>query len=254
MNRLFHHVFFVVPALLLGLWTGSAMAEGTLKVGVLDDSPPMVFRNAEAEIVGYDVDVLQEIGRRIGKSMQFMVIPWDEKTEYLNSGKIDVIAGALMVTEERKGLYALTAPVVKKFTEAAIVADSAPMKTTNDLSGKTVCTMAGSSSNATVAGFRGPGGPVAKQSQAPTLEACLVQVAAGEVESAVMDGVTCAYYVKHNPGQFRILSGELSDGQTAFGLRKHETQLTAEFNRALAGMETDGTMKTLGERWFGGHE
>ena len=39
MNRLFHHVFFVVPALLLGLWTGSAMAEGTLKVGVLDDSP-----------------------------------------------------------------------------------------------------------------------------------------------------------------------------------------------------------------------
>ena len=111
MNRLFYYVFFVVPALLLDLWTGSAMAEGTLKVGVLDDSLPMVFRSAEAEIVGYDVDVLQEIGRRIGKSMQFMVIPWDEKTEYLNSGKIDVIAGALMVTEERKGLYALTAPM-----------------------------------------------------------------------------------------------------------------------------------------------
>lgn len=255
MKKISYGACFIFPALLLGvLWAANAMAEGVLKVGVLDDSPPMVFRNAEAEIVGYDVDVLQEIGRRIDKTMQFRVISWDQKTEDLNSGKIDVIAAAFMITEERKGLYAFTAPAVKKFTEAAIVADGATMKSTKDLSGKTVCTMVGSSANATVAKFRGPGGPVAEQRHAPTLEACLMQVIAGEVESAVMDGVTCAYYAKHNPGQLRLLPGDLSIGQTAFGLRKDETTLLAEFNKALAAMEADGTMKSIRERWLGSYE
>ena len=101
MKGFFWRKLSVVPALLTILWAGSGNAEESLMVGVLADNPPMVFRDADTKIVGYDVDVLQEIGRRIGKTMQFKVINWDQKTEELNGKQIDVIASGLNSTSAR---------------------------------------------------------------------------------------------------------------------------------------------------------
>ena len=71
----------------------SAGAEGSLTVGGTGDIPPLHFRDAHADLVGFDIDVLREIGKRIGREMKFVVIDdWSQATELLNSGKIDVIA------------------------------------------------------------------------------------------------------------------------------------------------------------------
>ena len=147
MKGFFWKKLSVVPALLTILWAGSANAEETLMVGVLADNPPMVFRDADTKIVGYDVDVLQEVGRRIGKTMQFKVINWDQKTEELNGKQIDVIASGLSITEERKKIYAFTDPVVQKYTQMLIVNTASPIKARDDLGGKTVCVMEGASAS-----------------------------------------------------------------------------------------------------------
>ena len=251
MKRFLEKKIFVVPALLAVLWAGSASAEGTLKVGVLADNPPVVFRDIETAIVGYDVDVLQEIGKRIQKTMQFKVIDWDQKTEDLNSKRIDVIASGLSITEERQKLYAFTSPVIQNYTQAIIVTEASPIKVQDDLGGKTACAMAGASAAKLVQNFRNSTGQTARLKTAPTMEGCLIQLAAGEVESAVMDGVTCNYYIRHNRGQFRIVPGSLSERQTAFALRLTDKALRDEFNRTLADMERDGTMKTIRARWLG---
>lgn len=251
MKGVFWRKLSVVPALLTILWAGSGNAGESLMVGVLADNPPMVFRDADTKIVGYDVDVLQEVGRRIGKTMQFKVINWDQKTEELNGKQIDVIASGLSITEERKKIYAFTDPVVQKYTQMLIVNTASPIKERDDLGGKTVCVMEGASAGELVQDFRSASGQTAKVQTAPTMEGCLIQLTAGETDSAVMDGVTCEYYIKHNPGQFRIVPGALSKRQTAFALRLEDRALLGTFNDALKAMEADGTMKRLRERWLG---
>ena len=59
--------------LLFGPGAQTVTAADVLVVGVSDDIPPMVFRDRGAELIGYDVDLLNEIGRRINKRRCWVV-------------------------------------------------------------------------------------------------------------------------------------------------------------------------------------
>ena len=56
--------------------------------------------------------------------------------------------------------------------------------------------------------------------------------------------------MKFNPGIFRVLSGKLTTDQTTFALRKNDAALRDQFDKAIAEMESDGTMAELRDRWF----
>ena len=239
----------IIAVLLAFFLANNAGAEGTLKVGGTGDIPPVYFRDVNAELVGFDIEVLREIGQRIGKSMAFTVIDWNQKTELLNSGKIDVIASAMSVTDERQAIYAITKPVINNYQAVTVPADS-PIREQGDLSAKTVCTIKGSFVIAEVEKFRGKSGPIAAIKTGGN-EFCLISMMEGEVDATVGDWVAASYYVKHNPGVFRMLPGNFGEDKAAFGLRKNETALRDQFDKALADMENDGTMKTIRERWFG---
>ena len=97
-NSLLHKS--VVFALLIAVCgVGSVNAAQVMKVGGARDVPPVYFKDAQFVLIGFDIDVLREIGKRIGKNMEFQGIDWSEKSVLLNSGKIDIIASALNITE-----------------------------------------------------------------------------------------------------------------------------------------------------------
>ena len=239
--------FFPLFAVLLAT---SANADATLKVGVRADAPPCVFKDYENKLIGYDIDVLQEIGTRLAKKIDIYTISWDQKTEALDSRKIDVIAGALTVTDKRKKNYAYTIPIASD-CHIAVVAISSPIQHIADLGGKKICLMQGATAIEVMQNFQTAKGEKVTLQPAPSIEDCLLRLETGEIEIAVIDGSIADYYINHNPKQFRTLPEKLSERQTAFGLRKNETALRDQFDKALTDMENDGTMKTIRERWFG---
>ena len=104
--------------------------------------PPVYFKDTQSVLIGFDVDVLREIGKRIGKNMEFQGIDWSEKSVLLNSGKIDIIASALNITDERKTSYSLTRPIIDNGYVAIVRADSS-IRELDELSAKTVCILNG---------------------------------------------------------------------------------------------------------------
>ena len=118
--------------LLLGAESGAATTADTLIAGVSDDIPPMVFRERGGELVGYDVDLLHEIGRRIHKEIRFKVISWNDKEQELANKQIDLIASQLSINEERKDILHYTQPVMQNF-QAIIVPAASPIQSKNDL-------------------------------------------------------------------------------------------------------------------------
>ena len=62
------------------------------------------------------------------------------------------------------------------------------------------------------------------------------------------------YYIKFNPGSFRVLPGKLITDKTAFALRKSDAALRDQFDKVIAEMESDGTMAELRNRWFDQNE
>lgn len=236
-----------VALLLFAPGAQTATAADVLVVGVSDDIPPMVFRDRGAELIGYDVDLLNEIGKRINKKIEFKVISWDQKEQELANQSIDVIASQLSVTEERKKILRYTQPVMQNF-QAIIVPAASPIQNKKDLEGKSVCTLAGAFVIDKI--HKLPGQKIQVKT-ADGNEQCLVKLLAGEVDASVLDGVPGIYYANNNPGAFRILPENFGKDEYAYGMRISDATLAEDFNRALAAIKADGTMQAIRERWLG---
>ncbi|MFQ5642422.1 MAG: cation:dicarboxylate symporter family transporter [Thiogranum sp.] len=83
---------------------------GTLRVGFPDDALPFAFRNKQGDIVGFDIDMLRELARNIDVSLELVKLKKSQARTALNEGRIDVYAGALIVTTERAREWALSQP------------------------------------------------------------------------------------------------------------------------------------------------
>lgn len=82
---------------------------GTLRVG-LDPSYPPFETLADGELVGIDVDVMRAIGAELGLDVQFDVIGYDGLYDALLTGRVDVLASALLVDETRTKEFAYSEP------------------------------------------------------------------------------------------------------------------------------------------------
>lgn len=134
----------LVLALLTG--TASALAEGTLRVGMECNYAPFNWTQAEpSEFTvpieggagyadGYDVQIAKAIADGLGKDLVIVKTEWDGLPPAVTSGAIDAIIAGMSPTEERKATLDFTDPyytselviVVKKdskFAAATSLAD-----------------------------------------------------------------------------------------------------------------------------------
>jgi ABC-type amino acid transport substrate-binding protein len=83
-----------------------------LKVGVDDVYPPMEFRDEKNILVGFDVDLSREIGKKFGLEVEFVSTAWDGIFTSLNTAKFDCIISAVSINAERQKNFALTKPYI----------------------------------------------------------------------------------------------------------------------------------------------
>lgn len=81
-----------------------------LVMGLDDSFPPMGFRNENNEIVGFDIDLAKEVGKRIGYEVVLQPIDWASKELELDTGNIDCIWNAFTITAERQENMLMTVP------------------------------------------------------------------------------------------------------------------------------------------------
>lgn len=74
-----------------------------LIMGLDDTFAPMGFRDEKGELVGFDVDLANEVAERIGMTIKFQPIDWSMKENELNAGNIDLIWNGYTITpKDRK--------------------------------------------------------------------------------------------------------------------------------------------------------
>lgn len=100
-------------------------------VGLDDNFPPMGFRDASNQLVGFDIDMAREAARRIGIEVEFKPIDWNAKEAELNGKRVDVLWNGLTITEERKKNIAFTSPYMANH-QIIVVASASPVKTKAD--------------------------------------------------------------------------------------------------------------------------
>jgi len=115
-----------------------------LVMGLDDTFAPMGFRDEKGNLVGFDVDLANEVAERIGVTMKFQPIDWSMKETELNGGNIDLIWNGYTITAERQEKVAFTKPYLENSQIIVTMADS-DIVTKADLAGKNVTVQAESS-------------------------------------------------------------------------------------------------------------
>ena len=133
--------FLAAAAALLATVTivscGSGSDANTLRVGTEGTYSPFSFQGPDGKLTGYDVEVAQAVGAKLGKQVEFVQTPWDAIFAGLEAKRFDLVANQVTVNDERKAKYDLSEPYT--VSEGVIVtrADDTTIASLADLRGKT---------------------------------------------------------------------------------------------------------------------
>lgn len=101
--------------LLVGLLAGQARAEDWKKITIATEGAyaPWNFVEASGKLNGYDVDVTNDLCRRMGSECEIIAQDWDGMIPALNAKKYDAIVAAMVITPKRQELVDFTIPYAK---------------------------------------------------------------------------------------------------------------------------------------------
>ena len=221
---------------------------GTLIVGFDQDFPPMGFVGDDGEYTGFDLELAQEVAKRLGLEYKAQPIAWDSKDMELESGNIDCIWNGFTMTG-REDDYTWTEPYMAN-QQVFVVANDSDINSQADLAGKIVEVQADSSAEAAL-------------KEAPELTAtfkellttadyntAFMDLEQGAVDAIAMDVIVAGYQIQQRNADFKILDDSLSEEEYGVGFKKGISELRDKVQSTLEEMAEDGTLQEVSEKWF----
>jgi L-cystine transport system substrate-binding protein len=226
----------------------TARSKGVLRVANTQANPPYSLVDKSTQVVGFDVDVANEIAKRLGiKKVEFVAGTFQTFIPGLQADKWDAVIAGLTVTDERKQQVDFSCPYQVNGVSIFVSGRTAGIATEADLAGKRVAVSAGSKQEEQARKISG-----AKVLTYDNSTLALKDVATGRADAYIGSKFTGAYLAEKNGLAVKPVEGYLSSEVNAMAFPKGQTELTSAANQALADMISDGTLSRMSREWLGG--
>lgn len=221
---------------------------GKFVLGLDASFEPMGYTDENDEIVGFDIDLAEEVCKRMGVELVKQPINWDTKEEDLNGGRIDCIWNGMSINASRQETMNLSEPYMKNAMVFCVPADSTAASMA-DLADAKIGVQNGSSAQDIL-----DGSDIAStitEQLLPTNVEALMQMDSGLVDAVFLDSVVAEYKITSDNKDWKILPDGLEEEEYAIGFRKNDQQLRDEVQKILGEMKADGTVEKISTEWFG---
>ncbi len=226
----------------------SIQTNGKLVVALEGAWQPWSYHDESDTLVGYDVEVSRAIAEKLGVEPEYVESDWDSLFAGLDAGRFDIVCNGVEVTDERAKTYDFTTPYGYIHTALAVRKDNEDIKSFEDLKGKTTANSLAStymelaeSYGATVQGI-------------DTLEETIQLLTAGRIDATLNADVSFYDYLNVHPdADFKLVAQTEDASHVAIPVRKGDdsASLLEAINTAIEELRADGTLKALGEKYFG---
>ncbi len=219
-----------------------------LVIGLDENYPPMGYTDSSGEIVGFDIDVAQEVCNRLGIELVKQPIDWDKKVEELNSGRIDCIWNGMSVSQEREEAMCITKPYLRNELVLVVTAGSDIMGV-KDIRGRTIGVQSGSTTQDVLETSE-----LYSDNTVVTFDdniELMQSLRDGTLDVTFIDSVNAYYYISMSDDRFFVLPDSLGNEVFAVGFRKGDEALRDKVQDTVSDMKADGTLKEISTRWFG---
>ena len=221
-------------------------------IGIDDNFAPMGFHDENGELVGFDIDLAEEVARRIDVEVEFKPIDWANKENEIISGNIDMIWNGLDIVDKYKEYMIFSKPYMTN-RQILMVRKDNPQNIYSefDLEGKIVGTQAGSSSEIYLNADKDLKKRFKEFKTYPNFKEGFAALAKGEFDALIIDEIAARYEKNLHPEKFDIV--ETTVGfvtEFGIGFRKNNRELRDKVQKAFDDMIKDGTAKEISEKWF----
>ena len=229
--------------------TGGGGGGGGEKLTVGSDVPYPPFEEfgqTKTEFKGFDVELVEAIGAKIGRTPEFQDTSFDTIFRDLAQGKFEMVASATTITAEREESVDFTNPYYLPSAQSIVVTkEGTPFKNAKALTGKVVGVQQGTTGEEYVEEEietkelrTYPQGP----DTFPALKA-------GTIDAVVIDRPVAEKAVEQDP-ELEISGGIETEEEYGFVVQQGNDELREELNKGLEEVLDAGEYKTIYEKWF----
>lgn len=220
--------------------------DGKILIGTEGTYPPFTFHDTNGKLTGFDVELAEEVAKRIGVKAEFKETQWDAMFAGLDAKRFDMIANEVGIRPDRQEKYDFSDPYI---TSAAVLVtnkSNTKVKSFEDIKGL-------NSAQSLTSNY----GDMAKKYGANLVgvdgfQQAVELLAQNRVDVTINDKIAYLDYTKQKPdAPIKIVATGEDASSSGFMFRKKSDTLVDSVNKALKDMVDDGTYKKISEKWFG---
>ncbi len=223
--------------------TAKIKEKGKLVVG-MTEFEPMDYKDDAGNWIGFDADMATKFAEKLGVSVEFSEIDWDNKALELDSGSIDCVWNGMTLTDEVKSAMDCSNEYFNNSQVVVVPADKADQyKDEASIKDLKFAVEAGSAGESEANSHGLQVTSVKDQASA------LMEVASGTSDGAIIDYLMAAAMI--GPGtsyENLTYTVRLNDEKYGVGFRKG-SDLVAELNQFFKDCYSDGSMKEIADKY-----
>lgn len=223
-------------------------ARGSVRIAMEGSYPPFNFKDAKSgQLAGYDVEVARAVAARLGLKPEFVSTEWTAILGGLAAGKYDMIVSQVGITVGREQAFAFSRPYTYSAPQLIVRRnDGASYAGLADLKGKKIGVGQGSVFEQQARAV--PGIEVRSYPAAPEN---LQDLAFGRIDAALNDSLMVAWLLRQSQLPIKAGARVGSVERTGIAMRKGNPKFQAAVDKALAGLQADGSLTAMSLKWFG---
>ena len=231
----------------------SADTSNVIRVATPGTHPLFTRVNANGELEGYDIDVWEEIGRRLGKKIEWHQFALEGCFGALDAGKVDTATQQISITPARLEKYIFSEPYFLSPFKLYVVGTNDTITKLEDLYGKRLALVTGSATHEYIKELDPEGKVEIISLRADSTATIPSNVVNGKAEAAVTAVTVFPDLKESSELDIKMVGDILFTQVNGFPFRKDEAgkKLCDEISKVVIEMREDGTLEKLAIKWFG---
>lgn len=241
-------------------WGGGVAAQERLTIGSECTYFPFNYRDSDGVLKGYDIDVANEIAKRLGAKAEYSCLKFDGLVPALLAGQFDLIAASLSITPQRKeridfseayrlSIGQFVAPKAKKL----VLFDAKNEVIKANFKGVRVGLQRGTTYDSWFQAIV----PDATVVRYETVEQMYLEIKSGRLDAIMTNPMKTylEFLSKPDGAGFEVVGPQITDEKyfgtgAGIGLRKGNEALLKRIDAAILDMKKDGTLDKFSKLYF----
>ena len=215
-------------------------------VGTNAEFMPFEFTDEKNEIVGFDIDIINAVGKAAGFKVSISNQAFYTLIAALESGRIDIIVSGMTITNERRAQVDFSEPYYNAAQVIVMKKNLPKLDSMETIKDKTVAVQLGTTGAIMAEEAMGRNNPNLKQFR--KYNEVFSELRLGRIDAVVVDLPVGEAYVRKFD-DIHITSPAMSEEQYGIAVKKG-SQLLTRINAGLKSIRASGEFDQITAKWF----